>query len=190
MPLQTRWTKAIRDGAIRGELLSPQDRRKLSDFAESLRKKDAYALGFIPAVAYRDALARGRMLAITADDEPIGFQLWARRKQTLRFHQTCVVPEFRRRLYAARQLACTASEPDARGATLLACRVADDLPANEFWLACGFHVARTAPGGKTWNRTINCYELRIRSPIDLAQKLITGVLARPRAALIAEDHPC
>lgn len=189
MPVATRWTHAIVDGAIRGELLTPQDRRVLGDFAEALRKREARCLGFIPACAYPDALARGRMLAITDEGEPVGFQLWARRRQVLRFHQTCILPDFRRRLYAARQLACTASEPDAKGATLLACRVAANLDANHFWQACGFNVARTAPGGKTWNRTINCYELRIRRPIDLANKLITGVLSRPRGPLTELHDP-
>lgn len=178
-----RFAHAIRNGAIRGELLTPQERHVLGDFAESLRKTHAYALGFIPATAYHDALARGRMLAITLDDEPIGYQLWARRKHVLRFHQTCVVPQFRRRLYAARQLACTASEPDARTAKLYRARVADDLEANAFWTACGFHVEATAPGGKTWNRTINVYELNVRGPMHLAQHLIEGVLAGHRSPL-------
>lgn len=151
-----------------------------ADFCEALRKKEAHCLGFVPAIAYTDAIRRGRLFIELENDEPCGFCFWAQRKKTIRIHQTAVVEDARRIKHATSIVTCILNQPEALRAKRLRLRVADDLPANKFWKAIGCRIVGTQPGGKTWGRTINMYELRLGRRIDTASQLIDAALASQR----------
>lgn len=173
-----------KDGPTRPhpQILLPKDAHssvieEAADFCESVRKKEAYCLGFIPAIAYTDAIKRGRLFIEMENDEPAGFCLWASRNRIIRIHQTAVVEDARRIKHATSIVTCVLNQPEALRAKSLRMRVAHDLPANGFWKAIGCRIIGTQPGGKTWGRTINMYELKLGRRIDTASQLIDAALA-------------
>ena len=155
----------------------------LEDWCEDLRRKNAYCLGFIPAASFRMAAERNRLLVETQDNEPVGFVLWAKRGRQARIHQCVVEEEFRRLRHASRLVAETVNMLSRWKIDRLRMRVADDLPANGFWQSIGCRLTTTVPGGKTWGRTINIYDLPVRNRCKLAEGLITGISEQMRRGL-------
>lgn len=174
-------------GVVNPKHSHPAMQSKIADFVESLRKKESYCLGFIPAQSYMDAIKRDRLLISTENDEPCGFVLWAKRKTTLRFHQTAVVADARRVKHATDIVCGVLSRPEGKLARCIRLRVADDLPANRFWSSIGFKIVGNVPGGKTWGRTINIYNLDIRNRMDVAMGIIEGNLAGHQKELAAAN---
>jgi hypothetical protein len=173
------------------QILLPQHcnsniQNEIAKFAESLRKKEAYCLGFIPAIAYTDAQQRGRLIVELENDEPCGFSLWAQRGNTLRIHQTAIVEDARRIQHATTLVTHLLNQPAAKRCTRLRLRVAHDLDANHFWKAIGCQIVGTQPGGKTWRRTINLYELKLKKRIKTAESLIHGILDSQQKRLVQQ----
>jgi len=160
-----------------------QTANTIADFCEALRSRDSDALGYVPAVAYHDALTRGRLELETENDEPCGFAFWGRRKNLVRIYQCVIAHDARRVLHATRLVARTLALPGARGATELALRVATDLPANEFWQSIGCRVIGTQRGGKRRHRTINLYRLSLANPKRLAQRMIAANISAATRAI-------
>lgn len=158
-----------------------------ADFCEALRKREAYGLGFIPAIAYDQAIRRGRLFIELENDEPCGFCLWAKRKKVIRIHQTAVVEDARRLKHATSIVTTVLNTREGKSAATLRLRVADDLPANHFWRSIGCEIIGTQPGGKTWNRTINLYQLKLKNRMAIANGLIDAHLAAERESLA--HHP-
>jgi hypothetical protein len=165
------------DGILLPDKAHPAIISQIADFCEDLRRKEAYCLGFIPAASYPAAIARHRLIVALENGEPAGFVLWAKRRTKLRFHQTAVVAELRRLKHATDIVTAALNTPEGRCARTIGLRVAHDLPANTFWQAIGFRIVATQPGGKTWGRTINIYELPVRDRMKVAAGMIDGVLA-------------
>lgn len=155
----------------------PALQSQIADFCESVRKKEAYCLGFIPAIAYTDSQVRGRLFVELENDEPVGFCLWAKRKKTLRIHQTAIVEDARRIKHATNLVTQVLNDPANKRVNELRLRVADDLPANRFWTAIGCKIVGNVKGGKTWGRTINLYRLKLGKRIDTARQLIEANLS-------------
>lgn len=170
-------------GILLPHLAHPALQSRVCDFVEDLRSREAYCLGFIPASSYPAAIARHRLIVALENDEPCGFVLWAKRKTKLRFHQTAVVAELRRLKHATDIVTAALNTVEGRTSRSIGLRVARDLPANAFWQSIGFRIVATQPGGKTWGRTINIYELNTRDRMRVAMGMIDGVLASHAADL-------
>jgi hypothetical protein len=162
---------------------SMNDTQRLADFCETLRRRDSDALGYIPAIAYQEALARGRVAIEYENDEPCGFAFWGRRKRLIRIYQCVIHQDCRRILHATRLVAQTLAQPAAAGAAELALRVGDDLPANHFWQAIGCKLTGSQRGGKRRGRRINLYRLSLGTPAQLARRFIEANLAAQARAI-------
>ncbi len=170
------------------EILLPQHcddttQQKLANYAETLRKKNAYCLGFIPAIAYTEAIKRNRLVVELENDEPCGFVLWAKRGSTVRIHQCCIADDARRLRHATQLVTHTLTRPENKNARQLKLRVADDLEANAFWQTIGCQIVANVPGGKTYRRNINLYRLDLRNKAKLATALIDAIWARRQKQL-------
>lgn len=175
-------------GILLPELGHPALIDELADFCEDLRRKEAYCLGFIPAESYPDAMRRHRLIIALENGEPAGFVLWAKRGSVLRFHQTAVTHELRRLKHATSIVTAALNTAEGRAAKSIKLRVAEDLQANSFWKAIGFKIYTVVPGGKTWKRNINCYRLSTRNRMTVAEKIIRGVTAEARRALVQREQ--
>lgn len=144
----------------------------VSDFCENLRHREAYCLGFIPAVAYDEAQRRGRLFVELENDEPCGFILWTKRARVLKIAQCAIVEDERRLKHATHLVANLLNQKEALNAKQLRLRVAHDLDANHFWQSIGCEIWGTQPGGKTWGRTINLYRMPIANRMEVAHRLI------------------
>jgi GNAT superfamily N-acetyltransferase len=124
-------------------------RDHIACLAESLRRKNAEALGFLPRRTYYDAIHRDRLVCTLENDEPCGILLWGRRRERVKIHQTVVAPDCRRLLHATHAVEAILEHDDAKTASVLQLRCALDLPAIHFWKAIGMkHIYTTQ--GKLW----------------------------------------
>ena len=143
-----------------------------ADYCETLRRQDSDALGFIPAIAYQQAIEAGKIIFEVENDEPCGYVFGNRRKRLLRVYQCVIQKDARRILHASRLIARVIAADHHKGATHLALRVATDLPANHFWQSIGCKVISVQPGGKSRKRMINVYRRRIGDKMEIAESLI------------------
>lgn len=184
MPLTTRSTELATqwDDVIRPVAGSASLRHEVAKLAEHLRRRNAEALGFLPADTYAKAIDRDRLVCTLENDEPCGILLWARRGERVKIHQTVVADDARRLLHATHAVEAILSHPDANGAKVLQLRVATDLPALHFWKAIGM-VQKYEVAGKLWKgRRIAVMQMKLAQPKartrKLAEKLITLSLKR------------
>lgn len=138
------------------------DPKKLLSHTEAigaLANADKEALGFIPAGAYTDAIARGRLiasLAIKEDAEEIaGYVLFGGVFPHARIQQIAVSKEHRKSGVASALISKVVSRLELAGFLSLTAAVADDLKsAQEFYEKNGFISKKTKAGGKARNRKI------------------------------------
>jgi hypothetical protein len=94
-------------------------RDHIACLAESLRRKNAEALGFLPRRTYYDAIHRDRLVCTLENDEPCGILLWGRRRERVKIHQTVVAPDCRRLLHATHAVEAILEHDDAKTASVL-----------------------------------------------------------------------
>jgi len=158
-------------------------RDEIAKLAESLRKKNADALGFLPQHTYYDAIHRDRLVATLENDEPCGILLWGRRKNRVKIHQTVIAEDSRRLLHATHAVEAILEHPDAQSAAVLQLRCAMDLPAIQFWKAIGMRHIYTV-SGKLWpGRKIAVMRMSISNRRlhrrKMIRKLIDLAIANP-----------
>ena len=131
-------------------------------------KQESNAVGFIPRATVQNRyIARGcYLLQRNSLNEPIGYLLHGRPKRgwPLHVHQVAIRIDHRRRLNATRLLRTLEGRAVHDGATCITLRCALDLEANQFWLASGFRLISTTPGGSGRHRQIATYRLDLPTP--------------------------
>ena len=151
----------------------------LVDFAfiDSLRKKEANALGFIPKDAYLSVLkkesidARERWkyckIYITEDNgEQTGYCYVSFHGEMAKVFQIVVRKDARRWYRATLMLTQVEKEAMRRGKKGVEARVAIDLESNLFWKAMGYEPVKVIVS--TW---LNQRESKSKRPLFLYQKL-------------------
>jgi len=131
---------------------------------DSLRRKEAEAVGFIPDSRWELELSgayNGAIWLLEENADPVGY-LYATFSPGRGRIQQVVVREDARRAERATALVTSAEAESAkRGAFDFGCRVGLDLEATAFWEAMGFEQVATIPGGQRRNRTLGVYRKAI-----------------------------
>jgi GNAT superfamily N-acetyltransferase len=139
----------------------------LSDltFIDGLRRSNSEAVGFVPLSGYRDELEgrrNGRILIVEDNAEQVGFAYTTFGAGLLRMAQVVVREDARRRERATALVDAAIDVGLRRGAREIACRVAADLDAMDFWKAVGFTFLRRTQGGNRRGRELAVF----RRPIS------------------------
>lgn len=146
----------------------------------TLADSEKEALGFLPEAAYRDAIAKRRLVAMCApingNSEVVGFILFSGVFPNARIQQIVVHPVHRRARVASTLINDLVSQLESQGYLTITAAVASDLAAAQnFYAHNGFEVRRTIPGGQARQRTII---LRAR---DLETESFFSILEPSRA---------
>jgi GNAT superfamily N-acetyltransferase len=117
------------------------------------------ALGFLPEAAYRDAIMRGRLIAMLARENGTshvaGFILFSGVFPNARIQAVAVSPDHRRAGVASALVSALVSYLESRGYIAVTAAVASDLAAAQaFYESCGFVARRVRDGGQARQRTI------------------------------------
>lgn len=130
-------------------------------FVDSLQRKFARSLGFLPTEALRTNLERGNVTLTRENDDAAGYILV---RPVLRWQpklasviQAAVCMDAQRRQHGLALLLRFESEARARGQVALQANCAVGVEANEFWSAAGFKpIAHLTPETKS-GRHIICW---------------------------------
>jgi len=144
---------------------------------------DREALGFLPGIAYEQAVHKGE-ITIALHDHASAPQyaghIWVSGTYPhARVVQLLVLPNFRGQKLATRLLRSVIQTAEALGYLSIKANVAADLTANQVYGHHGFEIARTKPGGRARNRQIN---IRVR---DLATPTLFNF--RPTPSVVVAD---
>lgn len=127
------------------------------------------ALGFIPAVAYGQAVGKGEIILVV-EDHPQATRyaghIWVSGTYPhARVVQLCVGAEYRGRRLSTRLLRAAIQAAEDLGYISIKANVADDLiAANRVYEHHGFDHAKTKPGGKVRKRQIHVRVKELATP--------------------------
>ena len=159
---------------------------EVSPFAEIAaeradRQRDA--LGFLPRSAYVEAAAQRKLYIATVGDgraeRYAGHLLFGGRFPHLKIFQVYVEPALHGRHIGQQLVERLARHAEHHSYLTMSARVAEDLPANQFWERAGFITVRTEDGGITTGRRINIRQRELRTPT-----LFTNIVDRSGADLV------
>lgn len=179
--------------------LPSRQQQEAVDMAVHALQVDGHALGFLPVAAYWQANDAGRLLVLYNNGDAVGQLVWGMRSDTVQVYQIWVRHDARQILHG-RALIDSLEDLLAPARPLRICLwCAEDLPANLFWQALGFHVVswrhspRRTSGRKHlfWRRDCSLiflhgvrtswHQTEQPSPPTLAQRLLSfssGVICR------------
>lgn len=120
----------------------------LAHYCEKLRREDGNALGFVPFVAFQQAMRRNRMIIEIENDEPCGFLIFTSVKERLKILMIAIQKDARRIFHATNLLSGMLSLEDTQNSQYIQLRCADDLESNSFWKSVGFSLITQVDGGK------------------------------------------
>ena len=117
---------------------------------DSLRRADQEAVGFIPASRYESEIQRscGTILAMTENDDLVGYAYWTRGWPIARIQQLVVRPDARRRERATALVEAVADEAKRHYRYGISCRCRVDLEAIEFWKSIGWREIAIEQSGR------------------------------------------
>jgi ribosomal protein S18 acetylase RimI-like enzyme/predicted nucleic acid-binding protein len=141
---------------------------KLIPAIQELADSEKESLGFLPAIAFEDAIGRHRLIAAIAQDGDIrtfaGFLLYGGVYPNAKIQQVAAVPTFRRRGAASALIKALISELELIGYLAVRADVASNLPAAlAFYARHGFERVRERPGGAARGRTIFVHSRQLES---------------------------
>jgi len=127
------------------------------------------ALGFIPASAYPQAAASGKLLIAVLESPAgqtyAGHILFGGTYPHIRVFQVYVLHRYRRKRVASLLVQSLIKGAEDTGYLSVSAKVAADLaPANAFWRHEGFVVLRSRPGGASRARTLNICVRELDTP--------------------------
>lgn len=132
--------------------------RELLLFVDDLAKKNSHAVGFLPYQAYQSALEAKRVLLLIENDEPAGYLIHGPEITHSKIYQV-VIHEQLRRIEHGRQLVDSLREHLQQFEVhTLSLHCAEDLDANRFWNAIGFHQIGRRIKDSTGRRWQNQYQ--------------------------------
>lgn len=142
----------------------------MAPFLCHLANREARSLGFIPSPRYDEYLESGQVLIGLENNEPCGFLLHGAARPLLRIYQTAICYDARRIKHATAIVDELKRNAIAAGVERIRLHCADDLPANDFWRACGFtHVDNVKR--KRWKgRILRRWELALPAEAERLQR--------------------
>lgn len=163
------------------------DQKVVLAFARNIQAaadSEKEALGFLPAVAYEQALRKGEITLVlddSEDDPKYAGHVWVSGTYPhARVVQLCVHPEYRRQHLSSRLLRAAIQAAEDLGYLSIKANVADNLrAANAVYGHHGFEHAQTKQGGKTRGRLIHVRVRELSTPTLFNYK-------PTRSAIVAE----
>jgi hypothetical protein len=130
----------------------------IASWITGLMRHNYDAVGFIPGPTVQHRyVALGRYILQTDDrGRNVGYLLHGalNRGQACAISQHLIDYDYRRRHYGLLAFHQFVGRCQYTGVSSIHLRVADDLPALQFWQTCGFKVLRIMPGGQSRRRNI------------------------------------
>lgn len=131
------------------------------DFILATMQSERHCLGYIPHEGITAAIDMSRALVANFKNKRAGYIIFTETHDltTIKIQQTVVVDEYRLRGVGRAMLdTLEAQNPNS----VITCKVRDDLPANLFWEASGYHKIRTLQH-ETSLSTLNQYLKDVRT---------------------------
>lgn len=126
-------------------------------FLDHLSRKNGHCVGFLPLVAYMQALDNGRVSLLFYNDEPAGYMIRGPIKKTTKIYQLVVAEELRRIENGTALLDRLRRQATAESAHEITLHCAEDLDANYFWRQLGFEQIGRRLKDRTGKRWQNRY---------------------------------
>lgn len=124
-------------------------------------EKNYEAVGFLPLPRLEEYAQRGQILLQTENDDPCGYLAFGNGWPTLKVYQCCIQYDARRLEHATALVNRLVVIGRQRGCTAISLWCADDLDANAFWKASGFHFGGQRDVGNRRGRKHNKWVLWI-----------------------------
>lgn len=119
---------------------APPDETFWSKFLLHLSGTHKHELGFLPRLAYTQALALGRVFLCFENGDPCGYLIHGPAKQNSKIYQVVVSDDCRRIEHGTALVQAARLYADRAEAHTLSCHVAEDLAAVEFWKSIGLEI--------------------------------------------------
>jgi N-acetylglutamate synthase-like GNAT family acetyltransferase len=149
-------------------------------FIDSLQKKFARAVGFLPKIALENYTGRGHIRLAIENGDPAGYILskphLAWRPEMRSITQACVAMDAQRRHHGLALLKQIEAESRAAGLIAIQACCAVGLESNEFWAAAGFRPIVHMTPSNARDREVICWRL------PLVKKLPLWFIDMPRRA--------
>lgn len=136
----------------------------LVPYVRDLMAKNYEAVGFLPTPRLERYAERGQVLLQTENDDPCGYLVFGNGWPTLKVYQCCIQYDARRLDHATDLVNRLIREAHARGCSSISLWCADDLEANSFWAAAGFHFAGKRNNHNRRGRLHNRWVLTLANP--------------------------
>lgn len=138
------------------------------DYVVGLSRRHYDEIGFLPESRLRSYQERGQLWHASENGELCGFLVWGNGWPVLRVYQVCIQYDVRRRQHGLELVRKLITLATANGYSAIACWVADDIPANDFWRSCGFEVRGQRQGGRARGRNHNQWVFHLPMPKQLS----------------------
>lgn len=109
-------------------------------FLDHLSGLHKHELGFLPRLAYSQAIELGRVFLCLENGEPAGYAIHGPPKRDTKIYQVVVADDCRRIEHGTALVEAIRQVADRERAFSLSCHVAEDLDALQFWHAIGLSV--------------------------------------------------
>lgn len=109
-------------------------------FLEHLSGQHRHELGFLPRLAYAQAVGLGRVFLCFENGEPCGYAIHGPPKKTTKIYQVVVTNDCRRVEHGTALIEAIRLVADGVRTHELSCHVAEDLEAVAFWKEIGFRI--------------------------------------------------
>jgi len=170
--------------------LSPADTQAIS-YIDHLSGKNGHCVGFLPLVAYQDALARARITMLFENGQPGGYLIHGPPKRRMKIYQVCIEEELRRIEFGTALVNDLRDMAIAAKSHEISLHCAEDLEANSFWRALGFlHTGRRMKR-KDLSRWQNRYLQDLPEKALANERMAAKILqvgANPLARLLARGN--
>lgn len=118
----------------------PQDETFWAKFLEHLSGLHKHELGFLPRLAYAQAVELGRVFLCFENGDPCGYAIHGPALRETKIYQVVVTDDCRRIEHGTALVEAVRLYADADRAFSLSCHVAEDLDAVQFWQAIGLQI--------------------------------------------------
>lgn len=135
-------------------------------FVTGLMEKNYEAVGFLPAPRVEAYFDAGQVLLQMENDEPCGYLIFGNGWPILKVYQCCIQTDARRRDNAADLVRRLIDIARSRACYLITLWCADDLEANAFWQAMGFHFGGHRDNGNRRGRLHNRWSLWVSGTVQ------------------------
>lgn len=151
----------------------PGDKNALK-FLDALSKRNGYCVGFLPLIAYEQAIDKDRVTLLFYNDQPAGYLIRGPVKETTKIYQLVIAEDLRRIVNGTALLNHLITQANAGRAHQITLHCAEDLEANLFWQSLGLQRIGKRLKDKTGKR----WQIRYR--LELPEKQLAFLRTHSR----------